>query len=110
MPAALTLAHLALAAAEILARPAALIVLFLATGLAAGLAFLILAHLALCAAATLALPASLIPRRLADFVFESEEPASEASCLVKASIWSLMLAACLSWADVNDSSVLMVVQ
>ena len=63
MPAAFTLAHRALAAAEILARPAALIVdFFFTTGLAAGLAtgVLALAQRAFCAAAILARAEALI--------------------------------------------------
>lgn len=115
LPAALVLAQRAFCAATILARPAALMVLFFfTTGLAAtGLAVLIFAHRAFCAAAILALPAALIPPFLTGLAAGIEviaaEPMSEESCLVRASILVLMAAACLSWAEVNDSNVLMVI-
>jgi len=115
LPAAFTLAHLALAAAEIFARPAALIVdFFFTTGLAAGLAtgVLDLAQRAFCAAAILARAAALI------FVFffgagvgveaVAGEPRMEASSFSNALILSLMSAACFSCAEVSDNRLLMV--
>ena len=115
LPTAFALAHRALAAAEILARPAALIVdFFFTTGLAAGLAtgVLALAQRAFCAAAILARAAALI------FVFFfgagvgveafAGEPRMEASSFSKALIWSLMSAACFSCAEVSDNRLLMV--
>lgn len=109
LPAAFTLAHRALAAAEILARPAALIVdFFFTTGLAAGLAtgVLALAQRAFCAAAILARAAALI----FDFFFGAGagEPRMEASSFSNALILSLMSAACFSCAEVSDNKLLMV--
>lgn len=110
LPAAFALAHRALAAAAILARPAALMVyFFLVIGMAAGLAFLTLAQRAFCAAAILARPAALI----LNFFFGAgagveAEPKMEASSFSKALISSLRSAACFSWAGVSDNRSFMV--
>ena len=111
LPAAFTLAHRALAAAEILARLAALIVdFFLTTGLATGV--LTFAQRAFCAAAILARAAALI----FDFFFGAGvgveafagEPRMAASSFSNALILSLMSAACFSCAEVSDNRLLMV--
>ena len=108
------MAHRALAAAEILARPAALIVDFLlTTDFAAGLAtgVLALAQRAFCAAAILARAAALIFRFFfgagAGVVIVEAEPKMEASSFSNALILSLMSAACFSCAEVSDNRLLM---
>src|ERR1039457_5862726 len=95
LPAAFTLAQRALAAAAILARPAALIVYFFLTMcFAAGLALLTFAQRAFLAAAILARAAALI----LDFFFGAEaavdaEPRREASSCCNAAIFSVRSAA-----------------
>ena len=111
LPAAFTLAHLALAAAAILARPAALMPdFFLTTGLIAGL--LTFAQRAFCAAAILARAAALSFRLFFETGAATEavdaEPRMEASFFSQALILSLMAAARFSCAEVRDNRSLMV--
>jgi len=122
----------------IAALPAALILRLLAgftTGLASSLPFfsaLVLAHRALCAAMIRARPAALILRfagsetgwvksttffgrpRLATTgvgaAVTGEEPTSEANSCSKASIFSLISAACFNCAEVNDNSSFIVIK
>lgn len=109
LPAALSLAQRAFAAAEILALAAALIVRFLAGALMAGFAALIFAQRAFCAFAILALPAALILPFFGALAGAGvEAPSIEASSLVNASIFSLRSAACLNCVVVNDSRLLIV--
>jgi hypothetical protein len=106
LPAAFALAHLFRAAAAIFALAAGLIFLFLAV---LGVATSTFAHRALCAAAILALPAALILRLAGLWTTNGDgtpfppPPASSFSSLSKATILSLMSAACFSCADVSDS-------
>ena len=106
LPAAFALAHRALAAAAILARPSALIVDFFFAGLAP-FAF---AQRAFCAAEILARAAALI----LDLFFgagagvEGEEPKMALSSFSKAVILSLRSAARFSCAEVSDDRLLMV--
>ena len=105
LPAAFALAHRALAAAAILARPSALIMDFFFSGLAP-FAF---AQRAFCAAEILARAAALI----LDFFFGAgagveEEPRMEVSSFSKAVILSLRSAARFSCAEVSDDRLLMV--
>ena len=105
MPPAFTLAHRALAAAAILARPSALIVDFFFAGLAP-FAF---AQRAFCAAAILARAAGLI----FDFFFVVgvevvEEPRTEPNSFSSVLILSLRSAARLNCAEVSDDGLLMV--
>jgi len=98
--AALILAHLALAAAEILAFAAALIVLliFLA-GTAVGLVPLIFAHLAFCAARIFSIPAALIFLRAvftSVTVFVSTLPDNLINSFCSSAICSLTCAARLN--------------
>jgi hypothetical protein len=109
--AALTFAHLALAAAAMAALPAALIFRFFGAVSVVEdppFAALTLAHLARWAAAIRALPAADIPPFLGPrlpgiLMAGAEVPSKAASCWFRASIWSLMSAACLSCAEVNDN-------
>jgi hypothetical protein len=103
--AALILAHLALAAAEIFALAALLIVLLaFLIGTAAGLAPLILAHLAFWAARIFAIPAALIFFR-ADFtsvtVFVRTVPDNLINSPCSSAICSLTWAARLNCAGVR---------
>lgn len=119
LPAAFTLAQRALAAAAILARPAALMVrFFLPAGLtatfAAGLPALILAQRAFCAARILAMPAALGPflpdlPDLATTAFAeagAEPPRMPASFFSSTVIWSFNRAAWFNWDEVRDNKLL----
>jgi len=98
--AALILAHLALAAAEIFALAAALIVLLVfLTGATAGLVPLIFAHLAFCAARIFSIPAALIFLRAvftSVTVFVSTVPDSLINSYCSSAICSLTCAARLN--------------
>jgi hypothetical protein len=98
--AALILAHLALAAAEIFAFAAALIVLLAFLGVAtAGLIPLIFAHLAFCAARIFSIPAALIFLRAvftSVTVFVSTVPDSLINSFCSSAICSLTCAARLN--------------
>jgi len=111
LPAAFTFAHLAFAAAAILARPATLMPEFLfAAGLTSGL--FTFAQRAFCAAAILARPAALIFRLLREAGAATAavdlEPRMEASFFSQALILSLIAAARFNWAEVRDNRSLMV--
>src|SRR5208282_3931322 len=94
LPAALAFFQRALAAAEIFAFAAALILrLAFLTGFAADFRPFALAHLARCAAAIFRLPAALIFRRLTGVVTPAVLPNSRESCLCSDSILCLRLAA-----------------
>jgi hypothetical protein len=103
--AALILAHLALAAAEILAFAAALIVfLIFLTEAAVGLALLIFAHLAFCAARIFSMPAALIFLRAvftSVTVFVSTVPDSLINSCCSSAICSLTWAARLNCDEVR---------
>ncbi|MGC9943363.1 MAG: hypothetical protein ABSE48_16170, partial [Verrucomicrobiota bacterium] len=120
LPAALTAAQRFLAAAAIFARAAALILDFLAAGLAAtftaglaapALAALIFAQRNFWAALILAMPAALIfffaglaTALVAGAVVAS--PVIPASSVCSASIWSLIAAARFNWFEVNDDKLI----
>ena len=99
-PAALAFFHLALAAAEIRARPSALILRLFLVGVA--LVPFILAHLARAAAAILALPAADIRRRFLPATSGVVvSPKMDASCVSSCSICSLMATASRSCATLK---------
>jgi hypothetical protein len=105
-PAAFTLAHLALAAAAIFARPAALI--FRLPVLAFEDLPVILAQRALCAAAIANLPARLILRLIfRASVAIPEEPRVAESSFFNFSISSTRSAAFLNWCEASDSNFIM---
>jgi len=99
-PAALAFFHLALAAAEIRARPSALILRLLLAGVAS--VPFILAHLARAAAAILALPAADIRRRFLPVTAGVVvSPKMDASCVSSRSICSLIATALRSCATLK---------